>query len=343
LILKVRKADPQTYLPASRGSIRAPRPQRPAPVDIFLQATQGQAADLFQGWPESTGYQSMNDATGTDGSGAYFGVNSQLPKLWTSTSITSPVPGTPPTHSVASWELSQSRTTSTAPIDLSEPFIPGFTPARWATQISTPPPNMPSASPRVSLFGPPSISTLSADDDSHYGAMPESEWNPSHIQAEAIQSLPIATTHAELAQRFCESDPHTTFSPPPTYASIFTGRTESVISPIDLSAPPRYSSRDSYHRSSAVAGSHCSSRFAGQGSISGFRPRYAELSQPAVFHNYIEDSSDDDPYLEVSHLGSRNRSTQNKPSRWDRITTGASRACRSIFRRGPTHAWSQYL
>ena len=300
LILKVRKADPQTYLPASRGSIRAPRPQRPAPVDIFLQATQGQAADLFQGWPESTGYQSMNDATGTDGSGAYFGVNSQLPKLWTSTSITSPVPGTPPTHSVASWELSQSRTTSTAPIDLSEPFIPGFTPARWATQISTPPPNMPSASPRVSLFGPPSISTLSADDDSHYGAMPESEWNPSHIQAEAIRSLPIATTHAELAQRFCESDPHTTFSPPPTYASIFTGRTESVISPIDLSAPPRYSSRDSYHRSSAVAGSHLSSRFAGQGSRSGLRPRSAQLSQPTVSHTYIESDYNGGPYLEAS-------------------------------------------
>ena len=299
LILKVRKADPQTYLPASRGSIRAPRPQRPAPVDIFLQATQGQAADLFQGWPESTGYQSMNDATGTDGSGAYFGVNSQLPKLWTSTSITSPVPGTPPTHSVASWELSQSRTTSTAPIDLSEPFIPGFTPARWATQISTSSPNMPSASTRVSLSDSPSISTLSAEDDSDYGVMPESDWSPEHIHAGPTQSLPIAITHAELAQRFCESDPHTTFSPPPTYDSIYTGPPEDAQSLIGLSAPPRYSSRDSYHRYSAVAGSHLS-RFAGQGSRSGLRPRSAQLSQPTVSHTYIESDYNGGPYLEAS-------------------------------------------
>ena len=83
LSLKVQEADVQTRFPASFGSIRAPRPQRPAPVDGFLQATQGQTVDLFKGWPVSTGYQSMNDATGTDGSGAYFGVNSQLPKIWT--------------------------------------------------------------------------------------------------------------------------------------------------------------------------------------------------------------------------------------------------------------------
>lgn len=300
----------------------------------------------------------MIDATGRGDSGAHFGGNSYLPKIWTSTSITSPVlPGTPPTHSAASWSQSQIGTDPIMPFHLSDPFVPNFTPAGTATQISSPPPTMPSTSPRVSLFGSPLIGNYpSADDDPHYGAVPESDWGPNHIQAEPIQSLLVAISHAELAQRFCESDPHTTFSPPPAYDSIYTDPTESIISRIDLSAPPRYSSRDSFHQSSPVAGSSPSSSSAGHDTRPGFRSsrswdprdelgfeaqsRSAQLPQSTVSLIHFGGAVDDDSNSAVSRLEWNSRPTQNKPSFWDRITTGASRTCRSIFRRGPTHAWS---
>jgi hypothetical protein len=286
----------------------------------------------------------MDNMTGMEYSDAKFVGNSHLPIVSCSTSIAPQYPERSPTHSAIPWSPSQTRTDSTMPMDLSEVAAPKFTPPGWTT--SGPMLDMPSAPPQDPLF----------DADSHYGAMPESDWGTTFVPAGPVPMIPVAMTHHELAEEFCRSVSPPSATPPPAYDSMYPGHTASVdpstASPPLLPSP----SRNTLRRPSSSAHSYTSSSCAGSDSRSRLAPsrvfswdpneesRFAAQSQsvrvpqPAVSHMYIGGDFDD-ARPAASLLDRRSRSAQNKPSAWDRFTARASRASKFIFGKGPKHSW----
>jgi hypothetical protein len=250
----------------------------------------------------------MRDLTRTENPGAKFGGEFHFPKISTSRSIAPQFPGRPLTHSAASCKPSQTAMTHVKPFDVSESFVPGFTPAKQATQTSGLPPNIPSTSPRGSLFGSPSFGTHSgAALDSNYGAMPETEGDPGFKQAGNDRSM-----NSPAPPRYPSRNSFR--QPAPVAGSYYP-------SSFPASAPSRVFSWDSNEES----------RFAAHSPS-------AQLPQPAVSHMYIGGDFDD-ARPAASLLDRRSRSAQNKPSAWDRLTTQVSRASKFIFGKGPKHSW----
>jgi hypothetical protein len=233
--------------------------------------------------------------------------------------------------------------THVEPFDASEPFDPGFSLAGRATQTSGPPPDMPSASPRGSLFGSPSSVTY--PDGSDYGAMPEEEGVAGFNRAGHDLSIPVALSHRQLAEQFCRMKS----PPPPAYG--WTHNTASVYSSMTLPASPRYPSRNSHCRSSPFAHSHPSQSFTNEETRPERRPirswgpedelDFAATSPSAQLQQdiYIGDDFGDDLHPKGSQLDRRSRSTQNKPSIWDRFTTRVSRAHTYIFGKAPEYVY----
>jgi hypothetical protein len=275
--------------------------------------------------------------TGMGYRGAKLGGNSHLPMKSTSTTIDHQAPTESPAHSTAPKDQSRTRENSIMPWDLSEAVVPKFSPAGWGTQTSGPMRSMPSAPPQDSLSTTQSSGiypSAAQDSDSDYGVMPVSEWGPRHLPAGTVLSIPIATSHRELAEAFCRSGSPATPLSPPTYGSIYTGPTESVRSPMDLPAPP-----------SSFAGGESRPRLQTRSWGSGDELYFAatspstQLQQRPVFHVYIGGDFFDDPHPGASRLDTRSRSTQNKPSIWAKITAATSRVHTRMFGKGPKHVW----
>jgi hypothetical protein len=325
-----------------------PQPKRVDRLQDFIEATQDPAADLFKGWSASNDHDHMVNMTGMDYSGPRFGGNSHLPRLWTSTSIAPQFPERPPKHPDATWNPSQTRTDPAMRMDLSEVAAPKFTPPGWTT--SGPMLDMPSAPPRDSLF----------DDDSHYRAVPQPEWDPRHTHAGTVKPMPIAMTHRELAQLFCDSDqPATsTSTPPPLYGSIDRMSAADVHSPIGSPTADQYSLTNTLGRPPSLAQPNHFGSFGSFESFAGGEEssRVVSWLQGVELRSTSTDPSAQSQKRPVSHanneidfndftqseefrLPSRDRYTQNKPSIWDKITTGASCAGRFILGKLPKHRW----
>jgi hypothetical protein len=271
--------------------------------------------------------------TGTDDPGAQFGGNSNSPIITCSTSIAPQSPERSPTHPAASWNPPQTLPNSTMPIDVSHPFAPGYSPAGWATQRSGPPTNMPAAPPQQSLF-------------SQYDAVPEPEWGPSYATAGIVRSIPIAMTHHELAQMCCDSDRPADLSPPPSYGSIFTGPTGYVHSPMNLPALSRYPPTNASRPPPSLARRHRLASRAVESWLqevveptSASTDPIAQLQQDPASHADIRVDLKDFTPSKESRNPSRDRYTQNKPSIWDKITTGASCAGRFVSGKLPKYRW----
>ena len=348
-IPKVQAADLQTYFAAadrSCGSILVPQPQRPAMVQGFIEATRNETADRYDRWHTSKGYRSVREMTESEYPSTKLGDIFHFPEISTSTSIARQSPRRLPTHAAASCDQSQTVMSSIQRVDVSDPFAPGFLPAGWATQTSGPPPNMPSASSRGSLFG--SLSSLTYPDESDYGAMPEPERDPGFTRAGNDLSIPIALSHLELAGQFGRSDSPDRSSPPPAYGSAHN--TASLYPPMNSSAPFR--SRNSFYQPLPVASFYTPTSFAGGESRRGLWPnrswgsedelRFASISPSAQLRQHPVSHVDirvDRNVLspsKESRADTRNRLTRNKMSIWDRLT---SRASTFLFGKGPKHRW----
>jgi hypothetical protein len=223
------------------------------------------------------------------------------------------------------------------PIDVSHPFAPGYYPAGWATQRSGPPTNMPVAPPQQSLF-------------SQYDAVPKPEWGPGHTLAGTARSIPIAMSHHELAQMCCDSDRPADLAPPPSYGSIFTGPKDDIHSPMNLPASFRYQPTNTFRRPPSLAQPDPFASFAGGEETSRVVSWLQEVVEPNTdpsaqlqerpvsrantginFNDFTPSKEDRNP--------SRDRYTQNKPSIWDKITTGASCAGRFLSGKLPKYRW----